>query len=157
MEAEATAAATEGLNLFSGLGITAIGFVFLWLVMKQYFKLAEKNTGSVNMLADVMSKLNAMQDSIRDGQAVIAEIYKHLDSEVAKLHALYESQNEFRATSTEVYRHLDAELTKQTGLLNAISGGFDRLINEIHFVNKAVDKGYMTAEQGRDIVAPDKK
>jgi len=142
----------KGLGLAGGLGVTAIGFFFLWLVMKQYFALADKNIGSANMITELMAKLTSMQESQLKSQTLFAEIYKHLDGEISKLQTLFEVQREFQAAANELYKHIDSELTRQTETLTFISGGLVKLIDESHFVNVAVEMGLLTREQGVAVI-----
>lgn len=142
--------ALEGFLMTSlkGLGVAAAGFVFAWFFMKQYFKLVDRNVGNVNLFTELTAKVSALQESTKDGLGVIADIYKHLESEMSRLQALYESQHEFRVISTEIYRRIDAELAKCVELVVATNHGIEKLNYESHFVSIAAKMGFVAFDPG---------
>jgi len=107
------------ITALAGFGMPAMGFLFLWLFMRHYFKQVEKNNNVETTLGELMRKISALRES--------------------------------QLVSVKTYEHLDDEITKQTELLKAISKGILELVKKIHFGNIAVQKGYMTEEQVRDV------
>lgn len=67
-------------QIIETVGVAAAGFFFLWLFMKHYFKLVEKNKNVENSLAELMTKIT----ELRESQLVSIKTYEHIVNEATK-------------------------------------------------------------------------
>jgi len=126
------------ISLFSSLGITGIGFFFMWMVLRKYF---QQTDSFINRANDVVASVNDLVTSVMNMQHTLG--------------SLQENQQRSADDLVKIYDRIDRSLGQQVNGMHQLGAGVDLLVADKRssfFGQIAISKGWLNTEQVNTIL-----
>jgi len=137
------------ISIFSGLGVTGVGFFFMWMVLKKYFQQVDTFMSKFDTVRNAVGEII---NTIKDFSIGLVELRSAQD--LARVTGEKSSDEIFKT-----YDKLDRNIEKLIGSLGKINTTLDVLVIEqrnTFFGTIALKKGWLTKEQV-DVILDEQK